>query len=169
MQPPFARSSLFQVIAVQFAAVALVGCHSRAIDRQMNALCRIDGGMKVYEPVKLPASYYESSGRLRVQASMATGQTDGSWFSRIGNDEYRVVVTDTYLVGARPLGEAYDETLVRTHIRIYKWPEQRLLGEDVSYRHGYGTRFSFGFQPGGTHCPEKRANLQAAVFIREER
>lgn len=164
MQEAFSVRHALKTRPLLAVALLLAGCHSAEIERRMEALCRQDGGVRVYESVVLPASYFNNLGGVRTHSSMPTGRTDGSWFSRIGDDEYRVISTQTYIVGKKRLGYESDESLVRSHTGIYKWPEQRLLGEEVMYHHGYGTRFSFGFQPGGAHCPTPRGNLYSSVF-----
>lgn len=153
-------------MATVLSALVLMGCHSAKMERQLHTLCTLDGGMRIYESATLPATYFDKFGGVITHDSMPTGRADGSWFSRIGHDEYRFVITLTYVAGKKSLGYDQEEALVRSHEGIYKWPEKRLLGEQVMYSHGYGTRFSFGFQPGGSHCPLKRENLFAAVFPR---
>lgn len=148
-------------------ALLVAGCHSADIARKMEVLCKRDGGVRVFESVTLPASYFEKfGGGVRTHSPMPTGNTDGSWFSRIGDDEYHVILTRSFIVGKQSNGYDHEESLVRSHTGIYKWPEKRLLGEEVTYDHGYGTRFSFGFQPGGTTCPTPRGNLFAGVFLK---
>jgi hypothetical protein len=156
-----------RAVAYVFVVLLLAACTNADIERQMQTLCKQDGGVRVFESVVLPSSYYENTGAVHTHSAMPTGRTDGSWFSRIGDDEYRVIHTQTYIVGKKPMGYVSDESLVRSHTGIYKWPEKRLLGEEVIYYHGYGSRFSFGFQPGLSHCPTNRENLVAGVFRKE--
>jgi len=40
----------------------LTGCEKFALDRQMEDLCKKDGGVKVYETVTLPASMFDQLG-----------------------------------------------------------------------------------------------------------
>ena len=165
-EPVYGRLDLRTTIMLACVLLA-AGCHSADITSKMKALCKLDGGVRVFESVTLPDSYFENvGGGVRTHSSMTTGRTDGSWFSRIGDDEYRVIWTETFIVGRKSLGYDHEESLVRSHTGIYKWPEKRLLGEEVSYHHGYGTRFSFGFQPGGSSCPTPRGSLLAGVFLK---
>ncbi len=50
------------VVVVTFAALALSGCEKFALDRQMEELCKKDGGVKIYETVTLPASMFDRLG-----------------------------------------------------------------------------------------------------------
>jgi hypothetical protein len=168
MQETLQTSLALKAFASLLSTLLLASCHSADMERQMQALCKVDGGVRVYDSVALPASYFNNLGGVRDHSSMPTGRTDGSWFSRIGDDEYRVITTRTYVAGQPSLGYNSGESLVRSHTGIYRWPENRLIGEEVTYEHGYGTRFSFGFQPGGTHCPKERRNLYAAVFRQQK-
>ena len=131
----------------------------------MESLCKIDGGVRVLESVTLASSYFrENSSEVRTHSSMPTGYTDGSTFSRIGNYEYRVISTRTYIVGRKSLSDSSSESLVRLHTGIYKWPEKRLLGEEVTYFHNYSSTFSYGHPTPGASCPTTRERLLEGVF-----
>ena len=49
--------------AVSFTCIALIsGCEKFELDRQMEELCKKDGGVRVYETVKLPPELFDQNG-----------------------------------------------------------------------------------------------------------
>lgn len=160
------------VVAIPLAAVLLLtlaGCERWALDRQMEALCKKDGGVKVYETVALPAGYFEHDGRLRVSQSMAYGpKADGEEdrFQRVGDDEYRIVSKKIYLVGKDADPTKGEGSLARRRTAVYRWCDKYLLGESVEYWRGGGDGFTFGFQPSGNFCPQPRAAIVQLVLLK---
>ena len=53
------------VLFVLLAAVAISGCEKYALDRQMEELCKKDGGVRIFEHVKLPANRFDEHGNLK--------------------------------------------------------------------------------------------------------
>lgn len=151
--------------------LTLAGCERYALDRQMEELCRKDGGVKVYETVALPAGYFEHDGRLRVSQSMAYGlKADGeeARFQRVGDDEYRIVSKKTHLVGKDADPTKGEGNLARRHTAVYRWSDKHLLGESVEYWRGGGDGFTFGFQPSGNFCPQPRADIVQLVLLKRK-
>lgn len=59
LAPFTAPTRVASILVCVLAAIALAGCGSKyAADKEMQALCAKDGGMKVYERVVLPASEF---------------------------------------------------------------------------------------------------------------
>lgn len=154
------------VTAIPLAAIllfTLVGCERWALDRQMEELCKKDGGIKVYETVTLPASSYNRA--LRSGPLMPVAED--SWFVRIGPaDDYRHYTHREYIVGKGARHERGEGSLSRVHESIYRWPEKRLLGESVRYSRGGGDGFTFGFQPSGASCPHLTQDLTQSIFVK---
>ena len=146
---------------IALLALANGGCERWRLDQQMEALCKKDGGIKVYETVTLPASEFSKVGQpLARYAQQAKSPED-----RLGPD-YRYVWQRTVLFGVGAKLEAGEGTLVRNHISITRRADGRLLGESVSYARGGGDGFTFGFQPSGNHCPSPRIDLVSSVFVK---
>ena len=160
------------VVAMPLAAIllfTLVGCERYALDRQMEELCKKDGGVKVYETVALPPGYFEHDGRLRVSQPMAFGpKSNGeeTQFQRVGDDEYRIVSKKSYLVGKDADPTKGQGSLARRHTAVYRWSDKHLLGESIEYWRGGGDGFTFGFQPSGNFCPQPRTDIVQLVLLK---
>lgn len=154
-----------RLVAIPITAtllLALAGCERWALDRQMEELCKKDGGIKVYETVTLPASDFSNIGQPLARYQ----QTAKSDEDRFGPD-YKYVVKREFLVGkgANPLrGEG---ALTRTYFAIYRRADTRLLAESVQYDRGGGDGFfTFGAQPSGNSCPTQNVEPSGSVFLR---
>lgn len=121
------------------------------LDREVKRLCAIDGGIKVYETVKLPAAKFDQYGQVQVPAK---------WLAKL-EDEYYYEITELNFVTGNP--EMY-----QLHLRLYRAVDNKLLGESISYsRRG-------GDLPGPWHsssfsCPEEAGlnNLRKQLFVKE--
>ena len=120
------------------------------LDREVDRLCAIDGGIKVYETVKLPASRFDQYGQMRVPAK---------WLAK-PEDEYYYEGSTNYLIKGNP-------ELVQYHSKFFRRSDGKLLGEIINYsRRGGGI-------PGPWHMPAFRCpkdtsvDLEKEVFIKE--
>ena len=121
------------------------------LDREVKRLCAIDGGIKVYETVKLPTERFEKDGSIHIP------------FKQIAepDHEYYYESSQYFFVEGNP-------SMWRNHYMVYRISDNKLLGESSSYsRHG-------GDIPGPWHgssfrCPEKAdiTNLSMQIFIKE--
>lgn len=151
-------------VAASIASIAmlgLAGCERWQLDRQMEELCKKDGGVKVYETVTLPAREFSDSGQpLARYAPIAKSESD-----YLGPD-YRYVQEREVLAGKAADIEKGQGRLSRWYSAVYRRSDNRLLGEAVSYGRGGGDGFTLGFQPSGNHCPKPRVDLIKSVFVR---
>lgn len=118
------------------------------LDREVKRLCAIDGGIKVYETVKLPAEQFTQFGSINIP------------YKEIAKpeDEYYYESYTTHLAKGNP-------ELLRLHTQFYRKSGNKLLGESVVYmRRGGG-------MPGPWHvhafsCPEKEDDgyLKKQIF-----
>lgn len=121
------------------------------LDREVKRLCAIDGGIKVYETVKLLAEKFDQYGQIQVPAK---------WLAK-PEDEYYYEGTTNYLIKGNP-------ELLQLRTQIYRKSDKKLLGESTVYmRRGGGV-------PGPWHtpafyCPQKEDSgyLKKLIFIRE--
>lgn len=153
------RSVIATVTAVSL--VGLAGCERYALDRQMEELCKKDGGIKVYETVTLPASEFSNVGQPLARYWKEGMPKD----ERFGPD-YRYVETRDVLVGLHADPTKGEGQLVRSHQAIHRRMDGQLLGESVRYDRGGGDYFTFGFQPSGKSCPHFTKGLEQAIFIK---
>lgn len=123
-------------------------------DLQVNRLCAQDGGIKVYETVKLPAERYDQYAkrnwilpdRVRAKAS----------------DDYFVETETHYYRKSSP-------QVARTVARVIRRSDGKVLGEYIHYGRGGGD------MPGPWHgssflCPDptKSTGFETKIFIRGE-
>ncbi|MBX9917144.1 MAG: hypothetical protein K2Y07_07915 [Nitrosomonas sp.] len=120
------------------------------LDREVKRLCAIDGGIRVYETVKLPAERFAQYDSISLP------------YKEIANpeDEYFYESSTTSLILGNP-------ELVKYYYAVYRQFDGKLLGEIINYsRRGGGI-------PGPWHmsafrCPkETDADLKKQIFIRE--
>lgn len=158
-----ALARLVGVVAAATLLWGLTGCERWSLDRQMEAMCRKDGGLHVYEKVALPASEFSNLGE--PFAKYATSAK--SFEDRLGPD-YRYVVERTVVAGlpdADP--ERGQGRVTRVHEKVLRRSDGKLLGEHVRYVRGGGDFSTFGFQPSAKHCPDEAVSLISSVFFKE--
>ncbi len=120
-------------------------------DRQVRELCAKDGGVKVYETVRLPAEKFNQWGQVNFyrpnQGENALGR------------EYVFKRKTIYLKHGNP-------DLFRLHTQVIRSSDGKLLGESVFYKRGGGDL------PGPWHgsnfmCPELgvQADVLRQVFL----
>ena len=121
------RGSLVRRLAVVVTAcllLALAGCERYALDREMQELCKKDGGIKVYETVTLPPEMFDQN-----------GDPFPGWLARheslrLGAD-YRLVQETVYLKQGDPLrGEG---RLVRSRVSVVRSADNKTLAEGILY------------------------------------
>jgi hypothetical protein len=125
------------------AMTFLPGCEKFALDRQMEELCKKDGGVKVYETVTLPSSMFDS-----------LGDPFPGWPTRSSEDRfgpnYRFVVETQFLKSGDP--QKGEGRLARTSKRIYRRVDGKLLGESITYGRSGGDFIAFA-HPSSNSCP----------------
>ena len=120
------------------------------LDAEVRRLCAIDGGIKVYETVKLPAERFDKYGGIRIPLKKDAKPSD----------EYYEEWIIKYLMEGNP-------SMSLDHFLVYRKVDEKLMGESVSYtRHG-------GDMPGPWHdswfeCPNDAGNqfLMRKIFIK---
>ena len=119
------------------------------LDREVKRLCAIDGGIKVYETVKLSAEKFDQYGRIKIQTKEYMKSTD----------EYYVDYKSNYIIIGNP-------RLMRINVKIVRTKDGKVMGEFTQYTRGGGD------MPGPWHgssfsCPSSSLGLEALVFVRE--
>lgn len=121
------------------------------LDHQVRELCAKDGGVKVYETVKLPPEKFDKWGNVGIRNKKFAKPTD----------EYYYESEDYYYRQGNP-------TLLRSQSRIVRRSDGKVLGESVRYGRGggglpgpwYGTSFD---------CPsiaDAEGKLEISIFLR---
>ena len=152
-----ARNGLIGAVAAVLLLVKYVSeIEMRRLDKEVDRLCAIDGGMRIFETAKLPASMFAEDGRLSVPLR-AEDDTRFGYFRR--GDQKAL---------AGP-GQAPGARLLRSQIQIVRTEDGRVMGEVVIYTRGGG--YWLEGVPGighGKNCPEPLPlNLEERVFMKE--
>jgi hypothetical protein len=143
-------------LAVGFAILSVPTLVSKAIkahyDGQVRELCAKDGGVRVYETVRLPAEKFDQLGQIRIPSKQDAKPGDEYY------DEWR---EQSFREG--------NPSIRRDHFLVYRRSDMKLLGEAVSY-----ARLG-GDLPGPWHgssfrCPEDSGNsvLQQRILIQSK-
>ena len=137
----------------------LSGCEKWQLDRQMEELCKKDGGVRVYETVKLPPEMFDQSG------DPFPGWRGRPSSERLGND-YEYLFGVEYLVKGDPLKGQGE--LMRFHIQIIRRADIKLMGESVSYGRSGGDFIAFP-HPTSKGCPARQSDSDVIrqVFINQ--
>jgi hypothetical protein len=140
------------LLVLPFVTACISGPSKWELDREVKRLCAIDGGIKVYETVKLPKERFDKYGQIRVPAK---------WLAK-PEDEYYYESSTNYLIKGNP-------ELWQSHYKLYRAHDNKLLGESIGYARVGGD------MPGPWHhssfsCPEKAdiTDVKKQIFIKTE-
>lgn len=137
-------------LAYCLSALMLSGCATptqMALDAEVKRLCAIDGGIKVYETVKLPAERFDSFGNIGVRNIQSANPSD----------EYYFKSNDIYL-------RSGDPALIRSITQIIRRSDKKVLGESIRYGRGGGD-IPGPWHPSTFDCPSiKDLRLEASIF-----
>lgn len=141
------------LLTLLLIALFVAGCEKDRLDRQVKELCAKDGGVRVYETVKLPSDRFDKWGMIK-----AYDPTKGE--EALGYD-YILKRDATYLKQGVP-------DMLRIHTQIFRRIDNKKLGESVFYKRGGGD------PPGPWHgssfmCPELsvESDVLRQIFIKE--
>jgi hypothetical protein len=133
--------------------LGMAGCEraKTKMDREVDRLCAIDGGVRVYETVTLSKENFGPDGELFPQYRGRL-LTDG----RYGKD-YALLINDEVIVLGSP-------GLLRINTRFIRVSDQKLLGERVIYRRSGGD-FYGPWEPSQYSCPVDSPTLELVSQI----
>lgn len=132
------KSSMLTVALFVAMSVYLMGCEKWHLDDEVRQLCAKDGGIKVYETVRLPAEKFNQWGQINFYDPTQGDNTLGS--------DYLFKHEIHYYRRGNP-------EMSREHYQILRRSDGKLLGETILYGRGGGDI------PGPWHdssfsCPE---------------
>jgi len=108
------------VIAVAvFSTLTLSGCEraKTRLDREVDRLCAIDGGVHIYETVRLPKENFGPDGELFPQF-----KGKSNWYG----PDYRSQILKESLTDGDP-------SLIRQRVQVIRTNDGKVLGEIISY------------------------------------
>lgn len=145
------RKFLAVFVFAGLALVSLTGCEKYQLDAEVRRLCAKDGGIKVYETIKVPPGGFDQYGRLIF------------WDPTLGENALGV---EYVLKEERKYFRQGDPEMERTHYEIWRKIDNKKLSEATIYsRRG-------GDIPGPWHlssfsCPQpKDFGFIEQTFIR---
>ncbi|MFN2309472.1 MAG: hypothetical protein ABR553_07020 [Gammaproteobacteria bacterium] len=118
-------------------------------DAQVNRLCAVDGGIKVYETVSLPPERFDQYGNVGIHNKRKMNESD----------EYYFVTEDEYLRKGNPV-------MIRTVTQILRRSDRKVLGESIRYGRGGGD-LPGPWHPSTYNCPEIKeaaGKLESSIF-----
>lgn len=127
------------------------------LNAQMAVLCKKDGGVKIYETVKLPAEMFNEWGGLKNKKFTRQNNKDSML---IGNDYILIEESISIKKGDIQKDEG---VLSRTRSEIRRTTNNALLAEAVEYRRAGGDRWNAGM-PSADSCPIDSIDLFNKVF-----
>jgi len=147
------KKRLLAMATVCSICVLLAGCETEKnrLDQEVRRLCAKDGGVKIYETVKLTPKLLDSFGRIWIPSIKDAKESD----------EYYYVSQMVYL-------RKGDPDMWRRSAKIIRRSDGKVLGESVYYARRGGDipgpwhRSSFG-------CDDIRKNpdFEKAIFLKE--
>ncbi|MDR1850039.1 MAG: hypothetical protein LBQ75_08360 [Zoogloeaceae bacterium] len=151
------------IITPVFALVALVwltaafwyfGGRKLYYDAEVKRLCAIDGGVNVYETVKLPRERFDQDGNVKIPLRENAKPSD---------EYFRVRLSTTYI-----RTEYENPSLWRDASQIIRRSDGKVLGESVAYVRRGGDLLGPA-HPSSFSCPPTLfgINLGKAVFLKE--
>lgn len=143
------RVRSIQFLLLFFGVVALAGClrEKDRLDAQVREMCAKDGGMKVYEQVRVPVDRFNDFGQIRVP------------FKSVAKviDEYFYESETVYFRKGNP-------SMRRSNVKLIRSDDLKVLGEVVSY-HRVGGDFPGPWHESSQSCPENVNEVELAKLI----
>lgn len=133
--------------------LAIAGCATPSqmvLDAEVKRLCAIDGGIKVYETVKLPADRFNKWGQINFYKPTQGENTLGP--------EYVYRSETMYLRQGHP-------DLRRDHVQVFRKSDMKILGEATTYVRGGGD-LPGPWQPSAFRCPNVSISNGVALINR---
>jgi hypothetical protein len=122
------------------------------VDAEVKRLCAIDGGVKVYETVKLPADKFDKWGNVRIPFKQSASLSD-----------------DYYLESESSVLNEGNTKLVRFVSRVLRRFDGKVMGESVHYARSGGD-IPGPWHPSSFACPDpaEKPYLESTIFLRKE-
>jgi hypothetical protein len=133
------------------------------LDREVDRLCAIDGGIRVYETVALPPEKFNEQGRINFYDPTLEENALGSEYI-FKWDRYSYKKGDPGTQGPQ------ESAMRRNHFRIIRKSDMKLLGEFVLYSR-VGGDLPGPWVPSSYRCPGLEANenvLMRRIFIQSK-
>lgn len=151
------RTLIWMLLLFSLATACASGPSKSGLDAEVKRLCAMDGGIKVYETLRLPREQFNQWGQINfykpTQGENALGE------------KYILKIERHEIVKGNPSYDPTEIAMSRTHSQVIRRLDLKLLGETVVYlRVG-------GDPPGRSHttsftCPDVKEQGEASLFKR---
>lgn len=157
-----------KITILTFALITLVpifwflGGSKWFYDEKVKGLCAIDGGTRLHEKIELPSGAFNHDGSLKYLVEEQTSFTikgDTQTTERAMGWQYISRIEVKYL-------KEYWPTVVRTHYKILRRDDEKLLGETVIYSRRGGD-IPGPWHPSSFSCPTNFVDLKKSVFTKK--
>lgn len=158
--PSWKGSLTIRSFLVVASFLPMMGCEKWELDRRMEELCKQDGGVKIYETVKLPPELFDQNG------DPFPGWRKRPLAERFGSD-YLYERAEAVLKAGDPIeGEG---RLLRVEQRLIRRADSKLLGSSVVYLRSGGDFIAYA-HPTSKICPASHNDnhLIREIFLRQE-
>jgi hypothetical protein len=144
------------IIALLLLLSIVAGCSSGPIakaqlDAEVKRLCAIDGGVKVYETVKLPSEifnrYVNQQGKFYLPTEKEAKE----------NEQYLYESTTTFIRGGNP-------SIRRYYYAVIRRSDRKVMGQLVIYGR-VGGDMSGPWHDSSFSCPEFGANIDIRSLV----
>lgn len=133
-------------------------------DWQVEKLCAVDGGVKVYETVKLPADEFDKWGMPKIFRDEVENRA--AYRNRDGQVAHEYFLGQVYILKreTRYLRQG-NPKIVQMNTRIIRRSDGKVLGESVYYGRGGGDLYG-PWHPSGFTCPDPTSKpyLEPSIF-----
>lgn len=150
------------LLLLPLATACASGPGKSELDAEVKRLCAIDGGVKVYETVKLPPEKFNQWGQINFYKPTQGENALGPEYIYKWDIHY-------YKKGDPALNGAQETSMRRDHIQIFRQSNMKLMGEFVTY-HRAGGDLPGPWMPSSHRCPDiLEANeviLMSKIFIK---
>jgi hypothetical protein len=150
--------SLSKVTLLVLSVYLSAGCAEKhELDRQMEELCKKDGGVKIYETVKLSPEMFDDLGNLKAIKPV---RKNGAYVTQIA-DVYEQS-SETVIIKDGDL-QKREGRLTRNYTVLIHVTNKKKLAEKISYSRVGGDLFVLGHHT-QAHCPKEPIDLIEKVF-----
>jgi hypothetical protein len=154
-----------RLISILIAMALVTGCAEKyELDRKMEELCKKDGGVKIYETVKLPHEMFDKFGHPHFSGEWNVKKLkNGETLTREISGLYIFIEEINILKNGDPLkGEG---RLSQTLYKIQRNSDNRILAEAKQYLRAGGDLLTLGHHSSKA-CPAEQKDLIEQVFVK---